>query len=119
VAVSMVMPPFAAPGLEIGAAAMTWLAPFLRPLVELMPEGPPPALRAMARYRILAEALGAGRRAAVMCEGADPYGMTAVFLVEAADRLHGTGAMAPAQALDPEPFLDAVSRDGFRWRRLA
>jgi Saccharopine dehydrogenase NADP binding domain len=117
VAVSMIVPAFAGPGLEVGAAAMAWLAPFLRPLVELMPEGPPPGLRALARYRILAEAIGGGRRAAVLCEGSDPYGMTALFLVEAADRLRGKGAMAPAQALDAPSFLDTVSSDRFRWRR--
>ncbi len=29
-----------------------------------------------------------------------------------------TGAMAPAEALDPETFLNAVSGELFRWRRL-
>jgi saccharopine dehydrogenase-like protein len=117
VTVSMILPPLVGPGLEFGAAAMAWLAPFLGPLVDLMPEGPPPGLRAMARYRILAEAIAGERRSAVVCEGSDPYGMTALFLVEAADRLRGHGAMAPAEALDPASFLNAVSSDRFRWRR--
>jgi len=119
VTVTMAVPALLAPGLAQGAALMPWLAPFLRPLVDLLPEGPPPALRAMARYRVLAEATGPDGRAAVLCEGSDPYGVTAQFLVEAAERLRGKGAMAPAQALDPVPFLDAVSSERFRWRRVA
>ena len=62
-----------------------------------------------------------GGRSSVLCEGRDVYGLTARFLVEAAGRLRGTGAMAPAEALDPVPFLDAVSGSGptgeFSWRR--
>jgi hypothetical protein len=118
VSVTMVVPPVLLPGWELGVGAMTWLAPFLRPLVELLPEGPPPALRALARYRVLAEANGPAGRAAVLCEGSDTYGVTARFLVEAAERLRGSGAMAPAEALEPISFLDAVSADDFRWRRI-
>jgi uncharacterized protein YbjT (DUF2867 family) len=119
VTVTMVVPGLLPPGFEFGVAAFAWLAPFLRPLVDLMPEGPTPALRALARYRVLAEATGPAGRAAVLCEGSDPYGVTARFLVEAAERLQGAGAMAPAEALPPEPFLDAVSGQDFRWGRIA
>jgi len=52
VAVTMITPPLVGPAMEMGAA-MGWLAPFLRPLVEMMPEGPPPSVRTLARYRIL------------------------------------------------------------------
>lgn len=58
-----------------------------------------------------------GRRARVRCEGRDPYGSTARFLVEAVQRIGGTGALAPAEGLDPESFLDAVSGPDFGWRR--
>ena len=48
--------------------------------------------------------------------------MTARFLVEAAVRVQGRGGLAPAEALDPIEFFQAVSgaRDGmeFGWRRL-
>jgi len=114
----MLVPGLLVPGLAIGAGAIGLLAPVLRALVNLMPEGPPPGLREMGRYRILVEALGPAGRAAVLCEGSDPYGVTARFLVEAAERIRGRGAMAPAQALDPESFLDTVSNETFRWRRL-
>jgi Saccharopine dehydrogenase NADP binding domain len=106
------------PGWEFGAATLAWLAPLLRPLVELLPEGPTPAVRAAARYRILAEATGPAGRVAVLCEGADTYGVTARFLIDAAERLRGRGAMAPAEALEPAAFLDAVSGEDFRWRRV-
>jgi Saccharopine dehydrogenase NADP binding domain len=118
VTVTMAVPVPLLPGWEFGAAALAWLSPFLRPLVELLPEGPTPAVRAAARYRVLAEATGPAGRAAVLCEGSDTYGVSARFLVEAAERLRGRGAMAPAEALEPAAFLDAVSGEDFRWRRV-
>ena len=94
----------------------------LGPLIERLPEGPPEAVRGRARFHILAEAIGAAGRRAVYCEGRDVYGLTARFLVEAAQRVAGKGAMAPAEALDPEPFLQAVTGDddrgAFTWRRV-
>jgi len=94
----------------------------LGPLIERLPEGPPEAVRRRARFHILAEAIGAAGRRAVYCEGRDVYGLTARFLVEAAQRVAGKGAMAPAEALDPEPFLQAVTGDddrgAFTWRRV-
>ena len=77
---------------------------------------------ARAKFRILAEALGPGGRAAVLCEGRDVYGLTARFLVAAAQKVSGAGAMAPAEALDPVPFFVAVTYEdehgAFSWRRL-
>src|SRR5438477_151038 len=82
-----------------------------------------PSMRARAKFRILAEALGPGGRAAVLCEGRDVYGLTARFLVAAAQKVSGAGAMAPAEALDPVPFFDAVTYEdehgAFSWRRLS
>jgi short subunit dehydrogenase-like uncharacterized protein len=107
------------------ASLARWVAPALSrlgPLVERLPEGPPEAIRRRARFQVLAEAIGPGGRRAVYCEGRDVYGLTARFLVEAAQRLSGKGAMAPAEALDPEPFLQGVSGDddhgAFTWRRV-
>ena len=119
VRVTMLVPALLVPGLAMGAVAIGLFSPMLRGLVNLMPEGPPPVLRESGRYRILVEALGPAGRAAVLCEGSDPYGVTARFLVEAAERIRGSGAMAPAQALDPESFLNAVSGEAFRWARLS
>jgi short subunit dehydrogenase-like uncharacterized protein len=98
----------------------------LGPLVERLPEGPPEAVRRRARFEVLAEAIGPGGRTAVYCEGRDVYGLTARFLVEAAQRVAdpstAAGAMAPAEALEPETFFQAVTGEdvhgSFSWRFL-
>lgn len=118
VTVTMIVSGFLLPGWQLGAAGMAAMAPLLRPFADLLPEGPPAVLRAAARYRVFAEASGPAGRAMVLCEGSDPYGTTARFLVAAAAMVSGTGAMAPAQALDPAAFLDAVAGADFRWRRI-
>jgi len=118
VVTTMVVPAAAAPL----ARRLPSLLARLGPLVERLPEGPSPRARRWARFQVLAEALGPGGRRAVLCEGRDIYGLTARFLVEAAQRLQGKGAMAPAEALDPEPFLQAVTGEdehgSFTWRRV-
>lgn len=117
--VTMATPGIAGPFLGFGATLFSTLAPLLRPVVELLPEGPPERLRTRSHFKVLAVAEGPdGRRAQVLCEGDDVYGLTARLLVEAALRLGGTGAQAPAEALDPEPYLDAVSGEGFAWHRV-
>jgi len=118
VVTTMVLPGMAAPVVRL----LSGVLPKLAPLVERLPEGPSPKMRARAKFRILAEALGPGGRAAVYCEGRDVYGLTARFLVAAAQKVTGSGAMAPAEALDPVSFLDAVTYEdehgAFSWRRL-
>jgi hypothetical protein len=61
----------------------------------------------------------------VSCNGTDPYGLTARFLVEAAVQLGDSaatakGALAPAEAFEPVAFLDAVSgtEPDFAWHRV-
>ena len=104
------------------AARITKLAlPLASPWVDRLPEGPSEAVRRRSKFCITANARTAsGREAAVQCEGSDVYALTARFLVEAALRAAGSGAMAPGEALDPAPFLDAVSGTDpdFSWRRL-
>jgi hypothetical protein len=119
VVTTMVMPGMAAPVIR----RLSGVLPKLGPIVERLPEGPSPRMRARAKFRILAEALGPAGRAAVLCEGRDVYGLTARFLVAAAQKVSGSGAMAPAEALDPVPFLDAITGEdehgSFSWRRLS
>jgi short subunit dehydrogenase-like uncharacterized protein len=119
VVTTMVLPGAAAPVVR----RLSGVLPKLAPLVARMPEGPSPRMRARAKFRILAEALGPGGRAAVLCEGRDVYGLTARFLVAAAQHVKGAGAMAPAEALDPEPFLQSVTGEddhgAFSWRQLS
>jgi hypothetical protein len=111
------------PGLSGPAARLLPVVlPRLGPIVDRLPEGPSPRARQRACFEVLAEAIGGTGRAAVTCWGRDVYGMTARYLVEAATRVRGRGAVAPAEALDPIEFFQAVSgaRDGmeFGWRRL-
>ncbi|MBV9410930.1 MAG: hypothetical protein JO148_05000, partial [Acidimicrobiia bacterium] len=119
VVTTMVLPGVAAPVVR----RLSGVLPRLSPLVERLPEGPSPRMRARAKFRILAEALGPSGRSAVLCEGRDVYGLTARYLVAAAQKVSGTGAMAPAEALDPVPFFDAVTGEdehgAFSWRRLS
>ena len=64
----------------------------------------------------LIEARGRDEQVArVLVEGSDVYRLTAQLLVEAALRVSGSGAMAPAQALNPASFLDAVSGELLSW----
>jgi hypothetical protein len=111
-------------GLPLGP--LRAFAPVLRPVAGLLPEGPPAAVRRLARFTITATARGGAGESVVECSGRDVYGLTARFLVEGALRLGagegvGTGAMAPAEAFDPVSYLDAVSGPGptgeLSWRR--
>lgn len=131
------------PALALLARPALWLgSPLLARLAGRLPEGPAPAERAATTFRILVEARAGGQvrpdgeaRAGlqvradpeahvggevrrVLVEGRDPYALTARLLVEAALRVQGTGALAPAQALPAAEFLDSVSGDLLRWRRL-
>ena len=93
--------------------------PMLERLAQRLPEGPEDDVRQRSRFLVLAEAIGAdGQQSGVAVQGSDLYGLTAVLLVEAALRADGKGALAPAQALEPAPFLDAVSGDKLSWSRF-
>src|SRR5207248_35148 len=83
-----------APLLGIGARVAKLALPLTAPLVDRLPEGPSETLRRRARFTVVASARSAGgRERSVLCEGADPYGLTARFLVDAALGVSGSGAM--------------------------
>jgi short subunit dehydrogenase-like uncharacterized protein len=84
-------------------------APLLNKLVDRMKEGPDDETRAKAQALVVAEARSGDRSARVAVHCRDGYGLTARFLVEAAQSIGGTGAQATAEALQPRAFLDAVS----------
>ena len=108
-----------APVLGPASAVLRRVAPALETLAERLPEGPSAERRGRTAVRVAAEAVsGSGERRCVLCEGSDVYAMTARFLVQAALDVAGAGALTPAQALDPEPFLDAVTGPNFSWRRF-
>lgn len=123
VAAGIVMPAVVAPALGVLSGALRVVAPVAERLVAYLPEGPTASQRRRSSFKVVAEAHGDGDAvASVVCEGSDIYGLTARFLVEAARRIGGAGGLTPAQALDPVPFLDAVTGEGptgtFLWRRL-
>jgi short subunit dehydrogenase-like uncharacterized protein len=74
-----------------------------------LPEGPAQDARERARWIVVADAHAHdGRRRRVALRGSDVYGTTAASAAHAAELLAGgdrAGALAPAQAFDPEPFL--------------
>ncbi|NNN21094.1 MAG: NAD(P)H-binding protein [Acidimicrobiales bacterium] len=104
-----------------------WATPLMRlavPILErgsnLVPEGPSISKRKQAAYQVVATCHGDKVSKTVAVVGKDIYGSTAKLLVEAALRVSGKGAMAPAQALDAETFLDSVTGKDpeFLWKRI-
>jgi short subunit dehydrogenase-like uncharacterized protein len=84
-------------------------SPLLLRLVDRMKEGPDEETRGKGSALVVAEARAGGQTARVAVHCRDIYGLTARLLVEASQEVTGVGAMAPAQALEPRSFLDAVS----------
>lgn len=108
--VSLTMP-------TIGLAMRTPLRRLGATLVERMPEGPSEQAREASRFVIVCEAKAERRVRRGTISGPDPYGLTAVTTVQgallAADpSFDRTGALAPAQAFDPESFIDSLGDFG-------
>ncbi len=86
-------------------------------LIERLPEGPRTADRQAVRYTVVCDAVGATGRRRGIVRGGDVYGTTAVTTTEAALRMAApgyerSGGLAPAQAFDPEDFLDSLREHG-------
>lgn len=100
------------------AARLAPLARLAAPLMRLSaragPSGPDEASRRRSRFAIVAEARGpqGGRR--ITLTGSDPYGLTAMLIVQGATALRegsarGIGALAPAQAFDARSLVDQLA----------
>jgi short subunit dehydrogenase-like uncharacterized protein len=122
---------------SIAPAAVGWIVPTLTPLlgrllrspvkglldrvIDRLPEGPAEEDRRTVRWTIVVNAIGEdGRVARGTVEGPDIYGLTAETIAHAAIELAdpafaATGALAPAQAVDPATFLDGLAPIGVRW----
>jgi short subunit dehydrogenase-like uncharacterized protein len=91
-------------------------------LIDRLPEGPEEEARRAGRFTIVAEAHGEdGATGRAVVEGSDVYGLTATIAVEIARRMaaedfDGAGALAPAQAVDPEDFLGFLGEHGVSHR---
>ena len=91
-------------------------------VIDRLPEGPSEEDRRASAFTVVADAHGAdGATARVVVEGHDVYGITAVMAVEFARRMADdgfgvSGALAPAQAVDPEDFLGFLGEHGVSHR---
>jgi short subunit dehydrogenase-like uncharacterized protein len=83
--------------------------PLLTRWVDRLPEGPSPAARGRATGSTVSVVRAGGEQARVVVRVRDAYGITARFLVAAAQQVAGTGALATAEALRAREFLDAMS----------
>ena len=106
----------------IGPLLRTPLRDLCDAVIDRLPEGPDEDARRASRFTIVAEAHGRdGGSARAVVEGRDVYGITAVIAVEiarrmAADEFTATGALAPAQVVDPEGFLGFLGEHGVSHR---
>lgn len=115
----MVVPPRLMP-LTIAATPLLGLAmrtPLRRAagaLVRRAPAGPSESARKASRFTLSCEARSAsGETRRSSLRGSDVYGLTALSLAHGAQlcadpSFDRSGALAPAQAFDPAPFLDAI-----------
>jgi short subunit dehydrogenase-like uncharacterized protein len=90
--------------------------------IDMLPEGLAEEDRRAVRWTIVAGAEGEdGRTVRGIVHGPDIYGLTAKTVTQAAIELAdptftGSGALAPAQAVDPAEFLDGLAAVGVRWQ---
>jgi short subunit dehydrogenase-like uncharacterized protein len=115
--------PYAVP--VIGALMRTPLGGALDGLIDRLPEGPGDDARRASRFTIVAEARAAdGSTSRASVTGSDVYGLTAVIAVEVArtmaeDAFAESGALAPAQVVDPAGFLDFLGDHGVSYEAPA
>ena len=106
--------PYAVP--LIGVLMQTPFGGALDGLIDRLPEGPSEDARRASRFTIVAEARAAdGTTSRASVSGSDVYGLTAVIAVEVARELADgdhSGALAPAEVVDPAAFLDFLGDHG-------
>jgi short subunit dehydrogenase-like uncharacterized protein len=98
------------------------IVPLLRPLIEAVATrdpDPDETVRAASEFTIRVELHDrTGIRRAIELRGRDPYAITAAAAVAGARRALTAGAprgvLAPAQLVEPRPFLAALARLGLR-----
>ena len=93
----------------------------LERLIQRLPEGPSPELRAMARFSVVAEAVSsAGQRCTARVTGGDGYDFSAASAVYCARRaadpsFDKRGFLTPSLAFGAEAILEALARIEVRW----
>jgi short subunit dehydrogenase-like uncharacterized protein len=113
--------PYAMPVFSL--ALRTPLKDLIGKLVPRLPEGPGEETRMGNRFTIVAIARSEdGSERTGIVRGSDPYGLTAVTLVHAAELLAAAGydragPMGPGAAFEPAQFLDYLGDHGVSWER--
>lgn len=106
------------------AASLALRTPLKRVLgkaIDRLPEGPSEDDRRASEWTIVAVAKGAGgTESRGIVRGKDPYGLTAVTLVHAAEQMAGegydrSGALAPSTGYDPAAFLNYLGDHDVSW----
>src|SRR5262245_32891847 len=103
--------------IPVAARAGERVRRFLERRISAGSEGPSAEERGQTRFTIHVEARGPGGSRVVDVRGRDPYGLTAHLIAFGAERARESsyakaGALAPAQAFDPEAILQAVAPFG-------
>jgi short subunit dehydrogenase-like uncharacterized protein len=102
------------PGVAARLGALGQLAaPLVRATARVGPAGPSEATRGRSRSAVVAEARGAGGTARATLVGGDPYSLTALLIVRAAEALlageaRGSGVLAPAEAFEARSFVQRL-----------
>jgi short subunit dehydrogenase-like uncharacterized protein len=105
----------------LALALRTPLRGMLDTAIAALPEGPDEEARRGSRFIIVAHARGEdGSEGHGVVRGEDVYGFTAVTTVHgaslmAAEGYDRTGALSPASAFEPVPFLNFLTDHGLRW----
>lgn len=116
----MALPPPPLASLAVPALGLAMRTPLKRAanaVINRMPEGPSENDRRQARFVIVCEARAGSRVRRGTVRGPDPYGLTARTtgqgaLLAADPSFDRAGALAPAQAFDPQAFLDSLTDFG-------
>jgi short subunit dehydrogenase-like uncharacterized protein len=116
-------PIFSATVRPAGLAMRTPLKRLANAVISRLPEGQTPEQRERMTWAIACEAKrGEAARKGVIT-GRDVYGLTAAAIVQGAMRasrkgFDGRGGLSPAQAFEPNDFLEGLDRFDVRWQVL-
>lgn len=103
-----------------GLAMRTPIRGLVNRAVRLMPEGPDSAGRLSTRFAIGCEITASNETRRGQVTGTDVYGLTAAMVVKGAlaaanGEIRATGALAPAEAFDPDSFLSGLEPFELEW----
>ncbi|MCO5314878.1 MAG: saccharopine dehydrogenase NADP-binding domain-containing protein [Solirubrobacterales bacterium] len=103
-----------------GLAMRTPVKKAINRMIALMPEGADPEGRTNTRFQINCEITNGRETRRGRIAGTDVYGLTAALIVKGAlaaarGEIEPSGALAPAEAFEPERFLGGLDRFGLEW----